>query len=74
MHHKLFWLVQSIFAIQQNHEVRILHYNLVRISGTGGNIKYLYAGKLVNWLSKYMGLEENEVEDDGEDEESDDDV
>lgn len=68
MHHKLFWLVKAIHGIQSDDKETILHYhNLLRISGTGGNIRYLYAAQLVSWLSKYMGIE-IEQEDDGDDE------
>lgn len=65
MHHKLFWLVKAILAIQEDNKEKILYYhNLLRISGTGGHIKYLYAAQLVNWLSKYMGIEGDEEDND----------
>ncbi len=66
LHHKLFWLVKALYALRCDNKDAILHYhNLLRISGTGGHIKYLYAAQLVDWLSKYMGIEvEDEDEDD----------
>lgn len=68
MHHKQFWLIQAIYNIQQNDKEKILHYhNLLRFSGTGGHIKYLYAAQLVTWLNKYMGIEVDEDEDDNDD-------
>ena len=60
-HHKLFWLLKAIHAIQQNDKETILHYhNLIRISGTGGTLKLLYAAQLETWLKRYLGLEDAE--------------
>jgi len=71
MHHKLFWLVKAMHAIQKNDKEAIFHYhNLLRYSGTGGAIKFLYAIQLTNWLQNYMGIED-ENEDEVEDEDSD---
>lgn len=71
LHHKLFWLVKALHAYQQEDKEKLLYYhNLIRIAGTGGLIRYLYATQLVSWLSKYMGIED-EYMDQGEDEDED---
>lgn len=60
-HHKLFWFLQAIRAIQQNDKEKIIRYhNLLRISGTGGHLKSLYAAQLETWLRRYMGLDDKE--------------
>ena len=45
-HHKCFWFVKALNALQQDDQQKILHYHaLLRIVGIGGHIKYLYAGQ-----------------------------
>ena len=59
-HHKCFWLVQALHALQQNDQQKILHYHsLLRIVGTGGHIKYLYAAQLNDWLARFMHIDED---------------
>lgn len=61
LHHKLFWLLKAIYAIQQDDKTKLLHYhNLLRVSGTGGNIKYMYATMLESQLKNYLGITPDE--------------
>lgn len=61
LHHKLFWLIKALLAIQQNDKENILRYhNLLRIVGIGSDIRFLYAPQLISWLKNYMGLETDE--------------
>jgi hypothetical protein len=66
-HHKMFWLVKALDAYRQNDKQKLLYYhNLIRIVGCGGVIKYLYAAQLVSWLTKYMGIDDEEEDIDEE--------
>jgi hypothetical protein len=59
-HHKCFWLVQALYALHQNDKQKILYYHaLLRIVGTGGHIKFLYAAQLNDWLAKYMNVDQD---------------
>jgi hypothetical protein len=63
MHHKLFWFVKAINALRVNDKENIFYYhNLLRVSGTGGHIRYLYAAQLNTWLNKYMGIDDDDDE------------
>jgi hypothetical protein len=54
-HHKFFWLVKALNALQKNDQQKLFHYHsLLRIVGTGGHIRYLYAARLNGWLSSFM--------------------
>ncbi len=73
MHHKLFWLAKALHAIQQNDKEKLSHYhNLLRISGVGGHIRYLYGMQLCTWLSQYMNIESGELEEELDEEDGDD--
>jgi hypothetical protein len=59
-HHKYFWFMKALNALQQDDQQKILHYHaLLRIVGTGGHIRYLYAARLNEWLSKFMHIDED---------------
>ena len=57
LHHKQFWLVKAFHALAENDTEKIIFYHsLLRVSGIGGNIKYLYAAQLTGWLAKYLDI------------------
>jgi len=59
-HHKCFWFVKALSALQHDDQQNILYFHsLLRIVGTGGHIKYLYAARLNEWLSKFMHIDED---------------
>jgi hypothetical protein len=42
---------------------KIFHFhNLLRISGTGGTLRLLYAAQLETWLKAYMGVAEEDYD------------
>lgn len=52
MHHKIFWVVQSLNAMWNNDEAKMVNYHsLLTITGIGGNLKQLYAIYLAEWLA-----------------------
>gem|GEM_PF-1768751 len=52
MHHKIFWVIQSLNAMYNNDEARVAHYHsLLTVTGIGGQLKQLYAIYLAEWLA-----------------------
>lgn len=62
LHHKGFWLVKVLRSLQLKITKEILLYHaLIRIGGTGGAIKFLYAAQLNAWLLEYMNIDEDAI-------------
>ncbi|WP_153800721.1 hypothetical protein [Foetidibacter luteolus] len=66
MHHKLFWLLKAIEAIDNEDLQQLLHYHsLLRITGVGGRLKQCYALRINERLDE--GTEgEDETEEENE--------
>lgn len=62
LHHRFFWLVKALHALNIEDEKSLWHWhNLIRMTGIGGNMKSLYAIRLEQWLREKMDLENNDI-------------
>lgn len=51
MHHKIFWVVKALDAMNKDNKESIQHYHaLITITGIGGSLKQAYAIRLSEWL------------------------
>lgn len=62
LHIKSFWLLKALDAITENDTKDILYYHaLLRTTGVGGGIRYIYAVMLNVWLCKFLAVPEEDI-------------
>jgi hypothetical protein len=65
LHHKFFWFVKALDALNRSDENGVsLWHNLLRLTGVGGSLKFLYAARLESWLREKLNLGPDELPDD----------
>lgn len=53
MHHKIFWVVKALHAMNTDNTEQIKHYHsLLSITSIGGKLKFAYAIRFGDWLEK----------------------
>jgi hypothetical protein len=53
LHHKVFWAVKALHAMNNDNKEQIQHYHsLLSLTGIGGKLKYAYAVRFADWLEK----------------------
>lgn len=53
LHHKIFWAVKSLHAMNGNNKEDVKHYHsLLALTGIGGRLKGAYAVRLEEWLAE----------------------
>jgi len=62
LHHKFFWFVKALHALNVEDEKSLWHWhNLITMTGIGGNLKFLYAMRLESWLREKVNFIDNDI-------------